>query len=428
MSNPLNIEKMRTTNSFGILFCARVQFAKDGFAPLVVRVTVDGIRKEISLKHRVPILKWNKSKEHFSGTDHETKSLNNYIDEVRTELHNCYRKMQIDKKLITALAIKQSFLGDDPDQKSLLDVIEFHNKTMHETLTWGTAKNYFTTQKYVAEFIKEKMGTTDIYLGQLNYKFLTDFEMFLRGHVPGENQKPCGNNTVMKHIERFRKIVSMAMRNDWLKQDPFIKFKPKFIKKERGYLTELELETIELKDIHNASLRTVRDLFVFSCYTGLAFADAYNLKADDMNRGIIGEMWFTINRQKTNVKAQIPLLPQALEIIERYKEHPKAKANGTLLPMLTNQRFNSYLKEIADICNISKNLKHHLARHTFATTVCLQNGISLEATAGMMGHASTRTTQIYGKILPKRISAEIQIFKNKMSDNEGNKLGFVREA
>lgn len=419
---------MRTTNSFGILFCVRAQFESEGSAPLVVRVTVDGIRKEISLKKRIPLSKWNSSKETVFGTDHESKSLNNYIAEVRTELHNCYRKMQIDKKLVTALAIKQAFLGEDPDQKSLLNILEYHNKTMHETLTWGTAKNYFTTQKYVVEFLKVKKGTTDVFLSQLNYRFLTEFEMFLRGHVPGENQKPCGNNTVMKHIERFRKIVSMAVRNDWLKQDPFVKFKPKFIKKERGFLTETELAIIESKEIHNASLRTVRDLFVFSCYTGLAFADAYSLKHDNLNLGIDGEMWITTHRQKTDVKAQIPLLPKALEIIECYKSHPKAKAHGTLLPMITNQRFNSYLKEIADICNISKNLTHHLARHTFATTVCLLNGVSMEATSGMLGHASMRTTQIYGKILPKRISNEMQILKNKMSNNDGYKVGFVREG
>jgi site-specific recombinase XerD len=419
---------MRTTNSFGILFRARVQFAKEGFAPLVVRLTVDGVRTEISLKHRVPIAKWSSSKEQVSGTDSETKSLNNYIAEVRTELHNCYRKMQIDKKLITAVAIKQTFLGDDPDQKSLMHVIDYHNKTMHEVLAWGTAKNYFTTQKYVITFLKEKMNTTDVFLSQLNYKFLTDFEMYLRTHVPGENQKPCGNNTVMKHIERFRKIVSMAVRNEWMKLDPFMKFKPTFVKKDRGFLTETELGIIENKEIHNESLRTVRDLFIFSCYTGLAFADAYNLKVENMNIGIDGETWITINRQKTNVKSQVPLLPQAMQIIKRYENHPKTKAHGTLLPMMTNQRFNSYLKEIAGICNITKNLTHHLARHTFATTVCLQNGISIETTAGMMGHASIRTTQIYAKILPKRISAEMQILKNKMSNDEGYKRGFAREA
>lgn len=241
-----------------------------------------------------------------------------------------------------------------------------------------------------------------------------DFDMFLRNHVPGENQKPCSNNTVMKHIERLRKIISMAVRFEWIKSDPFMKFQPKFIKKERGFLTETELAIIENKAIFNESLKTVRNLFIFSCYTGLAFTDAYNLKAEDMSRGIDGEMWLTVNRQKTNIKAQIPLLPKASQIIEKYKTHPKAKDHGTLLPMLSNQRFNSYLKEIADITNINKNLTHHLARHTFVTTVCLLNGISMEATSSMLRHASMRTTQTYCKILPKHISFEMAILKEKI--------------
>lgn len=418
---------MRTTNSFGILFCVRTQFQSEGFAPLVVRITVDGIRKEISLKKRVPVAKWNGSKETVSGTDHETKSLNNYIAEVRTELHNCYRQMQIDKKNITALAIKQAFLGEDPDQKSLLDVIEYHNKTMQDSLAWGTAKNYFTTQKYITEFLKDKLKTSDVLLGQLNFKFLMDFEMFLRNHVPGENQKPCSNNTVMKHIERFRKIISMAVRNEWLTQDPFVKFKPKFIKKERGYLTEEELSIIENKQIPIARVEVIRDLFVFSCYTGLAYTDARNLNESNITIGIDGEKWIVIQRQKTGVHANIPLLPKALSILEKYKNHPRAKSNHTLLPMISNQPFNFSLKEIAIICGINKNLTHHLARHTFATTVCLLNGISMEATSGMLGHASMRTTQIYGKILPKRISNEMQILKNKMRENEGYRLGKVNE-
>ncbi|HEY1039509.1 MAG TPA: site-specific integrase, partial [Bacteroidia bacterium] len=366
---------MRTLNSFGILFCVKMQFQKEGLAPLVVRVTVGGIRTEISLKHRIPVSKWNSSKEIVTGIDHQTKSLNNYIAEVRTELHNCYRQMQIEKKQITAKAIKQLFLGEDPDQKTLLQVIDYHNKTMHDTLAWGTAKNYFTTQKYISEFLKDKLKTTDVFLSQLNFKFLMDFEMFLRNHVPGENQKPCSNNTVMKHIERFRKIISMAVRNEWLKQDPFVNFKPKFIKKERGYLTEEELKIIESKEIDIARIEVVRDLFVFSCYTGLAYTDAYNLNPSNILPGIDGKKWIIIHRQKTGMQANIPLLPKAIEILEKYKDHPRCIEKGTLLPMIANQPFNSFLKEVGIICRVNKNLTHHLARHTFATTVCLLNGI-----------------------------------------------------
>lgn len=398
---------MRTLNSFGLFFYPRLVRAKDGFAPLMVRITANKDRKDLSLKYRIPIDRWHTEKQLVTGPSPDTKSLNKYIDEVRTELHNCFRQMQIDKKKITAQAIKSKFLGEDEEDKSLLDVIKYHNDTMKDTLAWGTAKNYYTTQKYVTEFLKEKLKTSNVYLSQLNYKFLTDFEMFLRTHVPGENQKPCGNNTVMKHIERFRKIVSMAVRNDWLKQDPFIKFKPNFIRKDRGFLSEEELAAIENKEISIARIEAVRDMFIFSCYTGLAYADARNLSAEQIQFGIDGKKWIIITRQKTGVQANLPLLPKALEIIEKYKDHPKCKSTGKILPMISNQPFNSFLKEIATICGVNKNLTHHLARHTFATTVCLLNGISMEATSGMLGHTSVRTTQIYGKILPQRISNEM---------------------
>lgn len=409
---------MRTEISFGVIFYPKAQQQKDGFAPLVARLTVNGHRKEFSLKHKIPISKWNKFKEIVMGTEIEAKAINKYIAEVRTELHNCYRKMQIDKLEITAESVKNMFLGIDENaekEKTLLEVIEYHNAHMNNHLAPGTAKNYYTTQKYVSEFLTQSLKITDIKLAKLNFKFLMDFDMFLRNHVPGENQKPCTNNTVMKHIERLRKIISMAVRFEWLKSDPFMKFQPKFIKKDRGYLTEEELFVLENKVIHNASLSTVRDLFVFSCYTGLSFSDAYELSSNNITKGIDGEDWIIIERKKTNVQAQIPILPKAQEIINEYKNHPKAISNGTLLPMLTNQRFNAFLKEIAILCNVNKNLTHHLARHTFATTVCLLNGISMEATSGMLGHASMRTTQIYGKILPKRISNEMAVLKSKMS-------------
>lgn len=406
---------MRTSNSFGLIFYLRMVRLHEGSAPLMVRITVDGIRKDISLKYRVPVDRWSKAKEIVSGTDAEAKSLNNYIAEVRTELHNSYRTLQIDKKLITAEAVKAKFLGIDETQKSLLEIIKYHNDTMEGTLAWGTAKNYFTTQKYVTEFLKEKMHTTDVFLNQLNYKFLTDFEMFLRNHVPGENQKPCSNNTVMKHIERFRKIVSMAVRNDWLKQDPFMKFKPSFVKKDRGFLTEEELATIESKQISIARIEVVRDLFVFSCYTGLAYTDAAHLSASNIHPGIDGKKWIIIKRQKTGVQANLPLLPKANAILDKYKDHQRCKEKGTLLPMIANQPFNAFLKEVAVICGITKNLTHHLARHTFATTVCLLNGISMEATSGMLGHSNIRTTQIYGKILPQRISREMEALEQKLA-------------
>jgi site-specific recombinase XerD len=415
---------MRPVTSFGVQFILRLARVSNDLAPLTVRITINGERKNISLEHKVNVKNWLPKEEKLKGNDVDTRNLNSYIEELRAKLYEAKRQLILDGVNITPELIWNKFQGKSENEHTLLSVIQYHNDNMKDTLSWGTAKNYYTTQKYMKEFLKEKLKTSDVFLKEINYKFLTDFDSFLRNHVPGENQKPCSNNTVMKHIERFRKIITMAIKNEWLKQDPFIKFKPTFVKKDRGFLTEDELAAIESKKIENASLRAVRDMFVFSCYTGLAFIDAYNLKKENLNKGIDGRLWITIYRQKTDGKSQIPLLPKAVEILEVYKDHPKVKQHGTLLPMLTNQRFNSYLKEIADITGVTKNLTHHLARHTFATTVCLQNGISLEVTAGMMGHASTRTTQIYAKILPKRISAEMDILMKKMEG--GNRISLVQ--
>lgn len=415
-------KKMKKGNSFGVIFYLKTQKQTNGEAPICVRITVCGNRKEVSLKHKVKPEKWNKAKEAIIGSDPGTKSANHYINEVRARIYEIYKELQLNHKPITAEVIKAKFLGIDENEKTVLQVIKYHNDNMKDSLTWGTAKNYYTTEKYVIEFLKDKMKTTDIFLTQLNYKFLMDFDMFLRNHEPDEKQRPCSNNTVMKHIERFRKIISMAVRNEWLAQDPFLKFKPKFVKKERGFLGEEELKIIEEKELTTERLQVVRDLFIFSCYTGLAYTDSYNLNKSNVLIGIDGKKWITIYRQKTGVAANIPLLPKAAEVIEKYKEHPRCRDTSNLLPMIANQPFNNALKDLAKLCKIYKNLTHHLARHTFATTICLLNGISMESTSGMLGHASMRTTQIYGKILPQRISKEMEALQQKMSVRNLDKL------
>ncbi len=412
---------MKKNVSLSILFHPRWERIENNSAVLCLRITVNGQRKTISLKQKVEISKWNSQKEILNGNDAVTKSVNTYIAQTRGQVHEVFRELQKNGEFISVETLKSKFLGNDENEQTLNQVIEYHNKTMEGHLACGTAKNYFTTQKYIKEFLNTKLKKEDVYLPQLNYKFLADFEMFLRTHVPGENQRPCGNNTVMKHIERFRKIVSMAVRNDWLKTDPFQNFKPKFIKKDRGFLTQEELTAIENKVFTIARLDTVRDLFIFSCYTGLAYSDALMLSQEEIQFGIDGKKWLTTNRIKTGVRSTIPLLPKPLEIIEKYKDHPRSRSfPNRVLPMMSNQTLNGYLKEIETLCGISKNLTHHLARHTFATTVCLLNGISMEATSGMLGHSSMRTTQIYGKILPQRISNEMGILEKKLQSKNNS--------
>jgi site-specific recombinase XerD len=286
---------------------------------------------------------------------------------------------------------------------------------MKHDLEWGTQKNYFTTQKYVEMFLKRKFKRSDIYLRELGYVFIKDFERFLKSYQPTDHHKPMGQNTVMKHIERLRKIIHLAIREEMLEKDPFQKFRAKFKQVKRGYLTTGELQRIEKKEFPLERLQLVKDLFIFSCYTGLSYAEVYDLEKKHLIIGIDGRQWIEGQRRKSREFFAVPLLPQANHIIEKYRNDPRARSVGKLLPVLTNQKLNAYLKEIADLCGIEKNLTFHLARHTFATTVTLANGVPIETVGKMLGHASLRSTQIYAQVVRAKVSEDMDILKNKLS-------------
>ena len=405
---------MKNVNTFGIQFVIRKHRIKDGEAPIYARITVNTNRCEISVKRRIHTDNWNNGKGMAKGKNPEISILNSYLEQIRSQLTNYYQELVINKQTLTADAIKNKFLGVEESEQTLMGLIKYHNDRMDENLEWGTQKNYFTTEKYIFEFLNDKLKKKDIPLSELNYRFINDFEYFMRKHQPTDHQKPMGNNTIMKHIERLRKMINLAVKMEWLEKDPFTAHKAKFIKVQRGYLTQEELELIEQKEFSIERLQQVKDLFVFSCYTGLAYIDAINLKSADIRKGIDGGEWIFTARQKTDVPVQVPLLSKASNIITKYKDHPKTKLSGTVFPVISNQKLNSYLKEIADLCNISKNLTFHLARHTFATTVTLTNGVPIESVSKMLGHTDIRTTQIYAKVVEMKISEDMAKLQNKL--------------
>ena len=397
----LKQKRMKNTNTFSILFWLKLANAKNGKAPLYARITVNGKRAELSLKRKLLVSNWDASKNRLKGLSDETKIFNNYLEQVYSELFESYQDLKNRNQLVTAQLIKSSFLGNDEDNHGLSDIIEYHNEHMKSTLRWGTQKNYFTTHKYIFQFLKQKHKTTDMYLSELSYKFIIDFERFLRC------QKSMGNNTVMKHIERLRKMVSLAYKMEWIDKDPFIKFEAKYERKERTFLTLEELQGIENKSFGIPRLQLIKDLFVFSCYTGLSYGDVMGLTNKNMCMGIDGKQWIYSQREKTSVPVKIPLLSKALGIIEKYKKHPNSNDKETLFPTISNQKLNSYLKEIADVCSIRKNLTFHIARHTFATTVTLSNGVPIETVSKLLGHSKITTTQIYAKVIERKVSEDM---------------------
>ncbi len=402
--------------TLGIHFVLRMNKIINGMAPIYARITVNSKRCEVSIKRKVPVESWNFGKGMAKPSSSENKQLNSYLEQIRKMMVESYQELLLSKQVITAEAIKNKFLGLEVSDMTLCKLIEYHNTNNKETLRWGTLKNYFTTQKYIVLFLKEKHKTSDIYLTSLNYKFLIDFEYFLRKHSPVDHQRPMENNTVMKHIERLRKMIKMAIRYEWLEKDPFIAFKQKFYRVERGFLSEEELNGIEEKEFSIPRLQHVKDLFVFSCYTGLSYIDVMRLTPENIQIGIDKQYWLFTRREKTDNPVSIPILPVAMKIISKYRTDPKAMVYNLLFPPISNQKLNSYLKEIADICNITKNMTFHLARHTFATTVTLTNGVPIESVSKMLGHSKISTTQIYAKVVEKKLGEDMSKLKEKLNE------------
>lgn len=400
MFNFLKRNVMQTTHTFGILFWLKLAREKDQMAPLYARITVNGKRAEISLKKKLNTTDWDAHKGRLKGLGSESKSVNAYLDRTRSKLFECYQKLKNEDRLVTSQLVKATFLGNGEKRYALTDIIAYHNEHMKETLRWGTQKNYFTTHRYVFKFLKQKHRTENVYLSELNYQFIIDFERFLR------RSEAMGNNTVMKHIERLRKLINLACKMEWLERDPFAKFKAKFVKKERDFLTEGELQAIIDKEFGIERLQLIKDLFVFSCHTGLSYGDVMALTHDDICIGIDGRQWIHSQREKTNVPVKVPLLPTALEIMDNYREHPNTERTKKVFPTISNQKLNSYLKEIADVCRIKKNLTFHVARHTFATTVMLSNGVPIETVSKLLGHTKLSTTQIYARVVETKISED----------------------
>lgn len=413
---------MRTRSTFSLLFWVNTSRLNNNQVPVYARVTVNGKRVNISLKRKVILSEWDSAKSKLKGSNQEAKLFNRFLEQVRSQIYLAYEQLLSENKLINAQAIKARYLGEDEQHRSLLELFEYHNTTMSKNLHKDTMRHYKTTQNYLKSFLSKKIKTDNIYLSNLDYSFIVDFEYYLKAHEPTDHQRKISNNTAMKHLQRLRKMLTMAYHLEWIDRDPFVRFKSSFEKREREFLSESEL--LKLENFHSPvnRLNIVKDLFVFSCYTGISYIDLNNLTRDNIVKGIDGNDWLITKRQKTKTNVKIPLLDKALELVFKYENHPRIVANNGILPRLSNQRINAYLKEIADLCKIKKNLTFHIARHTFATTVTLSNGVPIETVSKLLGHTKIATTQIYARVIERKVSEDINALKIKMINKNNQKI------
>jgi site-specific recombinase XerD len=402
---------MQTQQSFSILFWLKKNRIKNGKAPIYARVTINGNRLEISAQREISVVEWNSGSQKARGKSAEANMINNDLAFIQTKILSCRSNLVAQGEVVTPESLKKEYSGVVERPRMFVEIIQQHNNDIKTLIGKGYSKatwvKYNTTQKHIQEFLKWKYSATDIILNKLNFEFINDFEFYLK------SQKNIDVNTNAKYIKNIKKIVRECVAKNWLDKDPFMAYKVKAKKTEREFLTELELQAIQEKHFPIERLEHIRDLFIFSCYTGLAYIDIYNLTKDNISIGIDGEKWIFTHRQKTETASRIPLLQPALDILNKYANHPAAVSGKKLLPVPSNQKMNAYLKEIATVCGINKELTFHMARHTFATTVTLTNGVPIESISKMLGHTKLQTTQIYAKILDKKVSNDMQALRNK---------------
>ena len=407
---------MKSNNTFSIAFITRLNKNNKRKANIYARIMVNGQRIEISSKEQVEAEQWDQIAEKVKGKAPFIKSINNHIDDIRYRLKKNYLMLEEKNFPITADAVKEAFLGIHKSQDgghNLIELIDYHFKIGKDNLKQGTLKNYLTTEEYIRRFLKSNFKSDNILLKELDFQFITELEYYIRNN-PIKKHDPCNGNGVMKHMERLKKLIHWAKQLKWISENPFEEYKLSLIKYKRKKINLVELKRIENKEFANPKLSYVRDLFLFSCYTGLPYAEVSSLKSEDFHTENNGKQMIEIYRKKTDELSSIPLLDIARPIIEKYRLLPKAIIAGTIFPPISNQELNRNLKIIAEVCEINTNMTFHLARHTFATVITLKNGVPMETVSKMLGHTKISTTKIYASVDDEKIMEDMAQAERKM--------------
>lgn len=375
--------------TFSLLFMIRrVNLLKTGESPIYMRLTLAGQRIEMQLKRRVFPKLWNQKKERATGKDPVSIEINNYLDSIRSRIYIILREIEEEELPITLTEIKERFNGSKSKAKTckmFYQVFQEEIDRMDSLIGIDyqkiTISRYKLCLSYFKEMYARKSNISDIALKDINNALIVQFDTYLKV------EKNCSQNTVIRYMKCLKKIINIGLGNGWIKINPFLAIKFKEDKVKKDVLTTEEVMRIYNKEFSIPRLERTRDIFVFCCWTGLAYIDVCDLKEEDFIFDTMGNQWINRCRIKTGIEANIPLTKVPLEILEKYKNDKTCIERGKMLPVDTNQRMNGYLKEIADICGINKKLTTHTARHTFATLLIADHA-AMKNVASMLGHSS----------------------------------------
>ncbi len=403
---------MRAT--FSIMFLVQKGKCKSsGRAPIMARLTVNSETIHFSTQTDILPERWDVKTHRTIGRTPDDKLINQCLDELQASVHRHFFDLQSAGETISATKIKNLLFSTD-EKKDIsicklfdLFIADYEKLVLSQDYGKESFFRYKVNKDRVMDFIKKEYKVADLPLTSINKRFLDKLYLYLR------SERKLNNNTAVKFLHRFSSVYKMARDNGWVQGDPFKLQHLHLDKVDRGYLTQQELETVMNKEFDTARLEQVRDVFVFCCFTGLPYIDAKNLSEQQLKMWSDGHLWLTLPRQKTKVPVNVKLLPMAISLLDKYKDTIKER-KGKLLPVPTNQKCNEYLKEIASLCGIKKEITFHVARHTFATTVTLENGVPIESVSKMLGHTNVRTTQIYARITDTKVSRDMDELSAKI--------------
>ncbi len=403
---------MNSKATFNVMFLIQKgKLRANGNAPIMARITLNGEMAHFSTRMEIKPERWLGREHRAIGSTKDDKRINALLDELKAAIIRKYYDFRATGEVVTASKVKKALLSLDETSKKYLELCDMFisdYEKLSNSRGYGKESlfRYQLTRKRLEEFIKAEYKVADIPLADVNKRFLDKLYLWLC------TDKKLANNTATKFIHRCSTIYKVAIDNGWVKGNPFGQLKLHLDKVDRGYLTQEEMARMMQKEFATKRLELIRDLFIFSCYTGFAYVDVARLTKDMIEEQPDGTLWIKTHRQKTKVPVNIRLLDIPKMILDKYE----GKAKGDkLLPVPSNQKCNDYIKEIAAVCGIDKNLSFHMARHSFATTVTLSNGVPIESVSKMLGHTNIKTTQLYARITDQKVARDMDVLAQKLN-------------
>lgn len=389
-------------------FIKPYKLTENKLAPVYLRIVLNGIKMEQSTGQKIKLQQWdNRQQKVIQHPDAYT--LNQLLETLKNKYDKAYAQLYIAQEDITPEKLKALVNRKERNPQQLLTVMQEHNQAFEKQVgsrySYGSFKNYKTTYHYLKEFIQRQYKKHDLPLREINYRFCDLFYQFLL------TEKPCKNNGACKHIQRLKKIIHYAVKSGYLTHSSLGRFSVKMNPYQRPKLSMEAVQQLQQLKLNNATLKKVRDVFLFQCYTGLAYADLKKINSSHIVTGIDKKAWIHMQRTKTKQVFTVPLLKPALKILREYEQH--STPGSPLFPVLSNQKMNSYLKVLGEIAEIPIPLTSHLARHTFASTITLQEGVPIETVSRMLGHSNLRTTQLYATVTELKISRDMKGVESK---------------